>query len=465
MLSLTLAVCFHHRDPSNRRKGRFVGGVVTPASPTYVHGQLLQGEENQVSRDVYLKESKPVLAIASTARGYLLYQVCLDTRTCKVMDGLTEDAMFALWSSGGHAPPLFLHSSVPAPVSRKLSTGARSEGKQVVSLRGDLDTTVEEKAGSFMGELLNSLRKDSNLGIDEAFFVAKTQIEHRPRPLYMTTATQIGVLPKEGIPSLPSSLLPATTPSLIRELVKKWLLWPPPPPIASRISDACSALKAPNPPPVPDFPVVSASNVCKYVNSLEAPPTVLRDVYGAAAACCLALNDHRLSVFSRNILEVTEFESGESTGGGEQLLRRCKAMSDDIEDIVVGVKDGLFPRTKMYSEALGGDEAEEGEEGEEGGDGDGGSGGIDDGGASKAIEDMVQYNEVVCNKVHRHHVETEMMGVDEARARVEAAVKGELSALRVSLGEGCTAAAVKKMEIKHDRLNNIVCLYNVTPQP
>ena len=64
-----------------------------------------------------------------------------------------------------------------------------------------------------------------------------------PRPLYVSTATQIGLLGQPGIPDLPSALLPAAAPAACAALLRRWLLVPPRPSVADHAQAACAALE------------------------------------------------------------------------------------------------------------------------------------------------------------------------------------------------------------------------------
>ena len=63
-----------------------------------------------------------------------------------------------------------------------------------------------------------------------------------PRPLYVTTATQIGLLPTAGIPDLPAALLSPGTPAACSQLLRRWLLLPPRPAVADAMHVACREL-------------------------------------------------------------------------------------------------------------------------------------------------------------------------------------------------------------------------------
>ena len=59
-----------------------MAGVTSPASPLYVHGMSLASDEEMGQ----LRECNqtPMLAVGMSARGYVVYEISLDTRCVKV---------------------------------------------------------------------------------------------------------------------------------------------------------------------------------------------------------------------------------------------------------------------------------------------------------------------------------------------------------------------------------------------
>jgi hypothetical protein len=66
----------------------------------------------------------------------------------------------------------------------------------------------------------------------------------KPKPLYMSTASQLGIHKTRGVPSLLDALLPGGSgaPLLTRRYMRRLLLLPPPPDVAACIHTACKLL-------------------------------------------------------------------------------------------------------------------------------------------------------------------------------------------------------------------------------
>ena len=102
----------------NRRKQRYVAGVTSPASPLYVHDMSLAAETDMNSLST--AEQPPILGIATSARGFILYQISVDTRSVKAMEALALEAVLARLYAGGCSPPLYLHQKIPKDVAAVL---------------------------------------------------------------------------------------------------------------------------------------------------------------------------------------------------------------------------------------------------------------------------------------------------------------------------------------------------------
>ena len=71
----------------------------------------------------------------------------------------------------------------------------------------------------------------------------------RPKALFHSTASQLGIHKTSGIPSLLDAILPTTMPLIQRRYMRRLLLTPPPTEVAANIRTACQLLAGPSPPP------------------------------------------------------------------------------------------------------------------------------------------------------------------------------------------------------------------------
>lgn len=76
--------------------------------------------------------------------------------------------------------------------------------------------------------LISKVRELFDLDQDQEFREIVVPPGDRPRPLYVSTASQIGILPTAGVPSLLMVLLPPEANYLCTTYVRNLLLHPPP---------------------------------------------------------------------------------------------------------------------------------------------------------------------------------------------------------------------------------------------
>ena len=236
--------------------------VVTRASPTYLHERLLSPEHIQVIRrhppfSPYVaprfphmseinslffvfqyEEPPPYAAISVGASGYTFVQVHVDARVYRVMSRLSLAALRAQLLARPVAPPLLvreLHGhTLPAHlpfVPKERRTLASADGCR--SARG------------FAQAVLEHVADDVHVPIESFTLANASDRASLPRPLYVNTASQIGLLPAAGIPDLARALLPsrgALSESLA--LLRRWLLLPPAPRVADAMRLACAELEA-----------------------------------------------------------------------------------------------------------------------------------------------------------------------------------------------------------------------------
>ena len=97
----TVLICEEDPIPygsKSRKKTRRDAGVASPASPLYVHGLSLDAHADISS--ITSLDQAPIIAVGTSARGFVLYEISLDKRSVKVMEALTEEAVLARLAAG-----------------------------------------------------------------------------------------------------------------------------------------------------------------------------------------------------------------------------------------------------------------------------------------------------------------------------------------------------------------------------
>ncbi|CAN1279040.1 DNA mismatch repair protein MSH1, mitochondrial [Linum perenne] len=123
--------------------------------------------------------------------------------------------------------------------------------------------------GDPVSELLLKVSELYGLGDEVAFRNVTVLSENRPRSLHLGTATQIGAIPTEGIPSLLKVLLPSSCTGLPALYVRDLILNPPAYEIASTIQATCKLMSNVTS-SIPNFTCISSAKLVKLLEQREA---------------------------------------------------------------------------------------------------------------------------------------------------------------------------------------------------
>ncbi|XP_058210068.1 DNA mismatch repair protein MSH1, mitochondrial isoform X2 [Rhododendron vialii] len=241
------------------RKDRFISGHAHPGSP-YVFG--LVGADH----DLDFPEPMPVIGISRSAKGYCIISVLETMKTYSTDDGLTEEALVTKLRTGSYHH-LFLHTSLRHNSSGTCRWGEFGEGGL---LWGECRARhYEWLDGNPMNELLSKVKELYGLDDEVTFRNITVTSENRPRPIHLGTATQIGAIPTEGIPSLLKVLLPPNCTGLPVLYIRDLLLNPPAYAIASTIQEVCRLMGNVRC-SIPEFTCVSSAKLVKLLELREA---------------------------------------------------------------------------------------------------------------------------------------------------------------------------------------------------
>ncbi|WOL09932.1 DNA mismatch repair protein MSH1, mitochondrial isoform X1 [Canna indica] len=302
------------------RKGRFISGHAHPGSP-YVFG--LAGADH----DVEFPDPMPVVGISRSAKGYCMVSVLETMKTFSAEDGLTEEAIvMKLRTCRYHH--LYLHTSLRHNSSGTCRWGEFGEGGL---LWGECNgKPFEWFNGNPIEEILSKVREIYGLDHHTTFRNVTVSSSKRPQPLYLGTATQIGVLPTEGIPSLLKVLLPADCGGLPALYIRDLLLNPPSFEIASSIQEACRLMNSVTC-SIPEFTCVSAAKLVKLLDLKEANHIELCRIKNVVDEIIHMSSNPELSAILHILLQPTWIATGLKVEY-DVLVNECCCISQKIGD-------------------------------------------------------------------------------------------------------------------------------------
>ena len=264
----SVVVCEQADDPLRKmRKTRFIAEIITPSSPVYTYGLGMDRQRG----DVLFPECPPEFGLVFEKRGITLVEILPDLMTVMTLEGLTDEAAITKLSSyGGRLSRIFCHENV----DEKFLEQHHLHHENLVKVSGYLPRQFAKR----MEELIKiDLALDTKVTFTK---ISPNQQRNQlvPRPLYLRTAQQIGVLPERGIPDLTEQMLPKGSPVTCRNLIRNFLLNPPPQSVATKLRDALRVILNVDV-SFPEFPVANPARYVKTLQKQEASPEILKDLF------------------------------------------------------------------------------------------------------------------------------------------------------------------------------------------
>uniref|UniRef100_A0A0E0DFX3 DNA mismatch repair proteins mutS family domain-containing protein n=1 Tax=Oryza meridionalis TaxID=40149 RepID=A0A0E0DFX3_9ORYZ len=304
------------------RKGRFISGHAHPGSP-YVFGLA------EVDHDVEFPDPMPVVGISRSAKGYCLISVLETMKTYSAEEGLTEEAVVTKLRICRYHH-LYLHSSLRNNSSGTSRWGEFGEGGL---LWGECSgKSFEWFDGNPIEELLCKVREIYGLEEKTVFRNVTVSLEGRPQPLYLGTATQIGVIPTEGIPSLLKIVLPPNFGGLPSLYIRDLLLNPPSFDVASSVQEACR-LMGNITCSIPEFTCIPAAKLVKLLESKEVNHIEFCRIKNVLNEVLFMGSNAELSAILNKLLDPAAIVTGFKVEA-DILVNECSFISQRIAEVI-----------------------------------------------------------------------------------------------------------------------------------
>ncbi|KAG7371907.1 MutS2 protein [Nitzschia inconspicua] len=382
---------------ANKLKDRILTQIVSPASPTYLYDNwLLEGNTANSSGSNQslegLPPSRPCVGVIHTAAGYNMVEVSLEERSVQYSERLTAEAVACRLAAYPPADPLLyiptpfeqkeasskgstpMPSFLPNPRSRlRGDTAAAGKSTEIVeSYLGGFrvrtqvihpDFVPKAAAGRSDAKRYTQVIVERFLDIIERHHASKDESGDRTgpngrplhkhdtaddftvsmtststNPLYVETATQLGLMNDKTIPSLIQYVLDEAAPLATRRFLQRYLLIPPPPDVAVAMSRLVGALMSPyHAASLPPLTVPNIGKVLSLIRAGQAGANVYGELLQSLATTAYILNendgDTEEGIPLSDLLNLCQHESG-LPAERSSLLNRCQATIKAIEDVV-----------------------------------------------------------------------------------------------------------------------------------
>jgi DNA mismatch repair ATPase MutS len=326
-----------------KMKTRALTQIVSPASSTYLYDLCLKSD------DIEFKDNRPAVGILKTpASGYLLCQIYLDEQCMTISERLTEEAIHSILSNSGVIDPIYLQtdsSSSSSSSSSALSISSLSflSHHLIEKLSGYKETSFPSAVLAKVASFYEIKNLDSFRIVSQNYDTSSSSLpvtHRRPRPVYTSTALQIGLLPNDNVPSLLPFLLPRSSSSSISyststKFLRKWLLNPPPHYIADHMQNLCFGLLTLNS-SLPSFSPVSIGKITSLLTKKQCNIALFREIRSNIQSLLLMLEDQEglYSSILPSLLAITTYESGISAENMDLLKEGCYKVLKNINSII-----------------------------------------------------------------------------------------------------------------------------------
>lgn len=352
----------------SRIKNRFLAQMVSPASPTYLFDLVLSGHSDVLAM---APPSRPYVGIMSLSTGYTFVEVNAEERTVRVSERLTAEAVACRLAAYPPTDPLLYVPSVSEFESKDRSyylpflpsrndpskdgPGGRLRTRVVSPhlvqepMAGVSDD--ERAKNTILSALLELTEtKEDNPHCRRASPVdfvlvsaneTNVNSDTQTSPLYLETATQLGLMNDPAIPSLLSSILPDSAPAATRRFLRRFLLTPPPPSVTEAMQHLVAYFKCAAT-SVPPLSVPPVGKILSLLRAGQASAQVYGELLQSMNATIIVLDmlKNEGSLVD-DLMLMLSYESGMSAEV-DSLRARCIDAMETIESVVSPLHHGRF---------------------------------------------------------------------------------------------------------------------------
>jgi len=378
---------------SNKLKTRVLSQIVSPASPTYLydHNWLLgSGHQDGGASLDQLPPPRPCVGIVHTAAGYHMVECSLEERSIEYSERLTMEAVTCRLAAYPPAEPLVY---IPAPTETSpsslpfLSSSRSVLSSSSSSLSSSSSTTTQREfieshlggyrlrtvilphhlvpnvdgpeSDRYIQAIVDTLLKWNEKQHDDThheltaasrrrggkipeqkqmtsvkdFTISRTS--SHTHPLYLETASQLGLLQDPTIPPLIASVLDDAAPAVTRRFLKRYLLVPPPPNVAQAMAAVVRCLmddETSNVAVLPRLTVPPLGKCLSLIRAGQSSASIYGELLHTLAVTRFVLSKQNVLPV-HDLLTLCSHESG-LIAEHESLRVRCQGAMAAIEAII-----------------------------------------------------------------------------------------------------------------------------------
>eukprot|EP00548_Thalassiothrix_antarctica_P007419 CAMPEP_0194140440 /NCGR_PEP_ID=MMETSP0152-20130528/9984_1 /TAXON_ID=1049557 /ORGANISM="Thalassiothrix antarctica, Strain L6-D1" /LENGTH=1402 /DNA_ID=CAMNT_0038838687 /DNA_START=399 /DNA_END=4607 /DNA_ORIENTATION=+ len=372
-------VATNHKGSNSKLKHRMLSQIVSSASPTYLYNLILKGtvDDSVSSLGGLVAESRPYVGIISSIRnGYTIVEVSIEERTVKVSERLTPEAVSCRLAAYPPVDPLIYvsndrnnnddekqssYANIPTFLKssyRNRNNGPANCGRRIKTIPSHLALKTAtngisdvERAKRItlkaLGDLVPDQYETFKNTQDFRLVTSSDTTNHNQhtilhtKPLYLETAKQLGLMTDDDktIPSLVSSLVAADAPAACKRFLRRWLLTPPPSPIADAMASIIyNFMEESSTSPQPPSTIPPIGRIVALLRAGQASAPVYSDILLALKNTISIIetntsNNNKDTTIVEPMMKLLEYETG-LAANPTSVTHRCRDAITIIQSVV-----------------------------------------------------------------------------------------------------------------------------------
>eukprot|EP00441_Pelagodinium_beii_P044386 CAMPEP_0197632712 /NCGR_PEP_ID=MMETSP1338-20131121/9325_1 /TAXON_ID=43686 ORGANISM="Pelagodinium beii, Strain RCC1491" /NCGR_SAMPLE_ID=MMETSP1338 /ASSEMBLY_ACC=CAM_ASM_000754 /LENGTH=1225 /DNA_ID=CAMNT_0043204279 /DNA_START=145 /DNA_END=3822 /DNA_ORIENTATION=+ len=325
---LSVAVIVQVGTKGNAKKvPRLVRQVVSPGAPTYLHGHELKRSGDAAAGE--FSEGRPYVAMRLRSDGLLYAEIRPFKREIRFREGVTPEGVEALLEENeGVAWPVL----VGGP---RRSFLRANQWKWFPKHRKWLPGPSEMSDADFLEACCREVCSSLRLPEDPPFVKVCLDTRDSLQPLSVTTARNLGVLLREGVPSLVSHMLPPDAPAFTKRLCRRWLCAPRSPSIVQAMRELLQCLLSDGSLCLPTLHRLPAlAKVLAYISAKSASERLFRDLRECCTGMIQVFSEVQFKAIWPPLLEIVAADVGETSLDRLTIVGELQSITSLIDEWV-----------------------------------------------------------------------------------------------------------------------------------
>ncbi|CAE8620921.1 unnamed protein product [Polarella glacialis] len=322
---LSAAVIVQTGQAGQANQPRVIRQVVTPGAPTYLHAHELKRSRDESGGEFH--EGRPYVAMRLRTDGLLYAELRPYRREIRFREDVTPEGVESLLAENeGIAWPVFVDGA-------KGSFKKADKWPWFPKQRKWMGIPQDVRDDQFLEACCRSLCETLRLPQNPPFLQVRLDSNGALQPLSLTTARNLGVLPRDGVPALVSYMVPPEAPAAARRLLRRWLLAPRSEAVVNSMRQLLAVLLSSGSlslPPLHRVPPVA--KVVAFITAQTANERLFRDLHDCCTGIMKILQGKEFAQLLVPLLAIVAEDIGEQSLDSKALAKQLLQVTEVIDD-------------------------------------------------------------------------------------------------------------------------------------